>query len=105
MSLWGEEGRIVLDPDARVYTLKPIGGIRTTRWHSFGRLPAVPIRAVYLSRLATSVSRGGAPEVTAEDGVAVQAAIEAIYRSAEQQTPAEAGPVGSGRSRPQVGVA
>jgi predicted dehydrogenase/NADPH:quinone reductase-like Zn-dependent oxidoreductase len=86
MSLWGTEGRLVLEPRARVYTLRPTAGLRTTRWYSFGRLPSVNIRAVYLSRLATAVSQGRGPEITAADGVAVQAIIEAVYRSAPEQT-------------------
>ena len=40
-------------------------------------------RAVYFSRLATALDRGDAPDVTAEDGLAVQAFIEAAYRSSE----------------------
>jgi predicted dehydrogenase/threonine dehydrogenase-like Zn-dependent dehydrogenase len=87
MTLWGEDGRLVLEPDPRVYTLAPIDGLRTTRWHTFGRLPAPPIRAVYLSRLATAVAEAGAPEITAGDGIAVQAVIEAAYRSAQERRP------------------
>ena len=85
-SLWGSEGRILLKPDARVYTLAPLPGLRTTRWHSFGRLPAARIRGIYLSRLASAVSEGRPPEVTARDGLAVQAIIEAVYRSAADGT-------------------
>jgi predicted dehydrogenase/NADPH:quinone reductase-like Zn-dependent oxidoreductase len=88
LTLWGADGRLVLEPEARVYTLQAIPGLRTTRWHSFGRLPSVNIRAVYFSRLATAVSEGRGPEVTAADGVAVQAIIEAIYRSATEQAAA-----------------
>lgn len=85
MSLWGSEGRLVLEPRARVYTLCPSSGLRTTRWYSFGRLPSVNIRAVYLSRLATAVGQGRGPEIAAADGIAVQAIIEAVYRSAPEQ--------------------
>ncbi len=85
MSLWGTEGRLVLEPGARVYTLHPTSGLRTTRWHSFGRLPSVNIRAVYFSRLATAITQGHCPEITAADGVAVQAIIDAVYRSAPEQ--------------------
>jgi predicted dehydrogenase len=40
-------------------------------------------RAVYFSRLASAIDRGERPAVTAEDGLAVQAFIEAAYRSSE----------------------
>jgi predicted dehydrogenase len=83
LSLWGAEGRIVLEPQARVYTLQPLPGLRTTRWHSFGALPPPRLRTVYFSRLASALADGGGPEVTADDGVAVQAIIEAAYRSAD----------------------
>jgi predicted dehydrogenase len=86
LGLWGEEGRIILEPAPRVYSLRPLSGLRTTRWHSFGRLPAAPIRAVYLSRVGTAIAEGRPPEITAQDGVAVQAIIEAIYRSAAEDT-------------------
>jgi predicted dehydrogenase/threonine dehydrogenase-like Zn-dependent dehydrogenase len=82
LSLWGSEGRMVLEPQARVYTLRPLPGLRTTRWHSFGRLPPPRLRTVYFSRLASALAEGREPEVTADDGVAVQAIIEAAYRSA-----------------------
>ncbi len=85
MDLWGGDGRIILEPHGRVYTLQPVPGLRTTRWHSFGRPPAVNIRSVYFSRLATATSEGRRPEVSAEDGVSVQAIIEAVYRSADEQ--------------------
>ena len=85
-SLWGSEGRITLKPQARVYSLRPLPGIRTTRWHSFGRLPTARIRAIYLSRLASAVSEGRAPEVTGRDGLAVQAIIESVYRAAADGT-------------------
>jgi predicted dehydrogenase len=38
---------------------------------------------VYFSRLATAIDRGLEPEVTLADGLAVQAIIEAAYRSSE----------------------
>ncbi len=82
LSLWGSEGRVIIEPSPRVYTLHSVAGLRTTRWHSFGRLPALPIRAIYLSRLATALSEGRSPDVTLKDGIAVQSTIEAIYRSA-----------------------
>jgi predicted dehydrogenase len=88
-SLWGKEGRIELMPKARIYSLRPLPGLRTTRWYGFGRLPATRIRAVFLSRLASAVSDGGPPEVTGRDGLAVQAIIEALYRSAAEGTTVE----------------
>ena len=41
------------------------------------------MRAVYLSRFATSIHRGEPPEVSPADGLAAQAFMEAAYRSSE----------------------
>jgi predicted dehydrogenase len=82
--LWGPDGHITLEPDPLVYTLRALDGrLRTNRWQTFGRLPRVNIRAVYFSRLATAIDRGDAPDVDGADGLAVQAFIEAAYRSTE----------------------
>ncbi len=86
VQIWGSEGRIVLEPQAAAMSLRSAEGRRTRRWYE---LPtdAVDVRAVYLSRLATAITRGEAPDVTAADGLAVQSAIEAAYRSAELDEP------------------
>jgi predicted dehydrogenase len=83
LRLWGHDGQITVEPESRVYTLRAVDGLLTGRWQSFGALPVVNGRAVYFSRLATALDRGEAPDVTAEDGLAVQAFIEAAYRSSE----------------------
>ena len=83
LRLWGQDGQITVEPESRVYTLRALDGLSTGRWQSFGAVPAVNGRAVYFSRLATALDRGDTPDVTAEDGLAVQAFIEAAYRSSE----------------------
>ncbi len=102
MGMWGSEGRIILEPRPCVYTLHVLDGLRTTRWQSFGRLPAIPIRAVYLSRLASATSEGREPEVSARDGVATQATIEAIYLAAERGEPVAVSEVLSAVQRERV---
>lgn len=79
--LWGKDGQIALEPDARFFTLRPLDGLRTARWQSFGKLPQVSTRAAYLSRLATAIARGVKPDVTGDDALAVQAVIEAAYQA------------------------
>ena len=83
LRLWGPDGHIAVEPDPLVYTLRALDGLRTNRWQTFGRLPEVNIRAIFFSRLATAIDRGEPPEITASDGLAVQAFIEAAYRSSE----------------------
>ncbi len=83
LRLWGPDGHIAVEPDPLVYTLRALNGLRTNRWQTFGRLPAANIRAIFFSRLATALDRGEPPDITADDGLAVQAFIEAAYRSSE----------------------
>jgi predicted dehydrogenase/threonine dehydrogenase-like Zn-dependent dehydrogenase len=83
LRLWGSDGQVVIEPDPLVYTLRALDGLRTNRWQTFGRLPATNIRAIFFSRLGTAIHRGEPPDVTAYDGLAVQALIEAAYRSSE----------------------
>jgi predicted dehydrogenase len=83
LRLWGSDGHIAVEPDPRVYTLRALDGLRTNRWQTFGPAQTTNIRAIYFSRLATAIDAGNPPDVTAEDGLAVQAFIEAAYRSSE----------------------
>jgi 2-desacetyl-2-hydroxyethyl bacteriochlorophyllide A dehydrogenase len=83
LRLWGTDGQIALEPDPRLYSLRALDGLRTNRWQTFGRLPAANIRAIYFSRLATAIDRGRPPDIGADDALAVQAFIEAAYRSSE----------------------
>lgn len=83
LRLWGDDGQIAIEPEPRVYTLRAVDGLLTGRWQTFGRVPDINARAVYLSRLATAIDQGEEPDVTAADGLVVQAFVEAAYRSSE----------------------
>ena len=83
LRLWGRDGQIAVEPEPVVYTLRALDGLVTGRWQTFGPLPDVDERAVYFSRLATAIDRGEPPDVTAHDGLATQAFIEAAYRSSD----------------------
>ncbi len=82
LRVWGRDGHVVLEPEARIYTLRAIDGLRTGRWQALSRRGGAIGRAVYLSRLATAIDQGRPVDVPARDGLAVQAVIEAGYRSA-----------------------
>ena len=84
MDLWGADGYLTVEPDGRLYTTRAVDGVRTGRWQRLGGAPGV-IRRDYISRLATAIALGRAPEVGADDGLAVQAFIEASYRSNDGQ--------------------
>lgn len=97
VELWGRDGHLVLEPNGRIFTLRHVGGLDTTRWQPFTDLPAINSRAAYVSRLATTIDRGEAPDVTAHDGVVVQAIIEAAYRS--EGAPVDPGALLTGLAR------
>jgi predicted dehydrogenase len=85
LRIWGRDGQLSLEPDLRVLSLRPVDGLRTGRWLS----PASDdrnMRAVYLSRLGTAITEGREPDVTAQDGLAVQALVEAAYQAHEERT-------------------
>lgn len=85
LHLWGRDGHLSVEPEAQLYTLRALDGFRPARWQSLATAPDRDIRAAYFSRFATAIDRGDEPDVTAEDGLAVQALIEAAYRSSEQR--------------------
>jgi len=84
VQLWGRDGHIVVEPRGRFYSLRSVGAGRTSRWQHFEGLPAINGRMAYVSRLATAIERGHEPDVSAQDGLVVQALIEAAYRSAQE---------------------
>lgn len=82
LRVWGHDGHVSVEPDGRVWTLRALDGIRTSRWQRFTPTwGSAQIRAVYLSRLATALHEGREPEIGARDGLAVQAIMEAAYRA------------------------
>jgi UDP-N-acetyl-2-amino-2-deoxyglucuronate dehydrogenase len=81
--VWGSDGHLELKPEPRLYTLRALDGLPTGSWASIGDAGGgLPTRAIYVSRFASAVADGRAPEVTALDGLSVQAFLEAAYESA-----------------------
>jgi predicted dehydrogenase len=78
----GDAGSLILDPPARFLTLRGGDGIVPGRWYAFGPLPKVDVHATYLAWFADAVLEARPPEITGEDGRAVQAWMEAIYDAA-----------------------
>jgi 2-desacetyl-2-hydroxyethyl bacteriochlorophyllide A dehydrogenase len=87
LHVWGRDGHLTVEPKPQVYTARAIDGLRPARWQTFGGSASADIRAVFVSRFATAIDRGDEPDVTAADGLAVQALIEAAYRSSEAGAP------------------
>ncbi len=88
--LWGRDGHLSLTPPYQVFSLRVVEGMRSGRWHEFSGLPGVSNRDVeYFQRFAERIQSGDGPDVTAEDGLAVQAIVDAAYRSAQTGQTAE----------------
>ena len=90
--IWGTDGSLALEPHAQVYTLRAIDGTQPGRWQSLEpkvRPTAGLTRAIYVSRFATAVTSGAPVDVPPADSLAVQAFIEAAYRSCEVAGPVQ----------------
>ena len=70
-----------------MYTERAVGGIPTGAWCRLPGAPDVDARAVFFERFASAAAAGSTPEVSAADGLAVQAFVEAAYRSVAEGTP------------------
>jgi predicted dehydrogenase/NADPH:quinone reductase-like Zn-dependent oxidoreductase len=82
--LWGELGTLRLEPEPALYTETALGGLNTGAWTALPGGADVDPRRVYVERFAAAVREGRPAEVSAADGLAVQAFVEAAYQSAEQ---------------------
>lgn len=89
LRIWGTDGQIVLtEPDQHTfYSLRQIGSYRAGEWHSFGKSPLEGDRKEFITRFSKAVLHGEVPEMTADSSRAIQAIVEAIYRSGELQCP------------------
>lgn len=94
VELWGDLGTLQLEPEPRVYSDVALPGLVTGRWNT---LPTDPVdeRTVYLERFVQAVLEQRPPDVTGEDGLAVQALVEAVYRSADSGRPELVEPAGA----------
>lgn len=96
LRLWGSDGALSLSPPYQFYATRALGGKRPERWNSFDPLPKcrqndlrVHISTEYVDRFAFAVSSGTPLEITAEDGLNLQAIVEAAYRSSRENRPVE----------------
>jgi predicted dehydrogenase len=85
--LWGEVGALRIEPDPAVYTDRALDGVATGRWVSLPRDAGDDPRRIFVERFADAVLRGRPPEVTADDGLAVQSFVDAAYRSIRDKCP------------------
>ena len=79
--LWGPEGTLMLEPAPQIFSLHSILPESTSRWSPLRR-GTVDIRERFVQRFVESLRCGTNSVATVRDGLAVQAVIEAAYRSA-----------------------
>jgi 2-desacetyl-2-hydroxyethyl bacteriochlorophyllide A dehydrogenase len=82
LRIWGSDGHVAIEPNPLVYSLRALPGLRTGRWQALPSAEGTNSRALYFDRLAAAIRAGIPPDVTGQDGLAVQAFVEAAYRSA-----------------------
>lgn len=83
--LWGRDGHISLTAPYQFYSLRFVDGKRPGLWHALSGIRDRGPDVQFIQRFADLVLRGEQPEITGEDGLAVQAIVEAAYRSAESR--------------------
>jgi predicted dehydrogenase len=84
LRIWGEAGHVLLEPQPRLYTLRALDGVTPGRWHELPEPGPENVRTTYVERFAEAVHAGTAPDVPGEDGLVVQAMMDAIYESARR---------------------
>jgi 2-desacetyl-2-hydroxyethyl bacteriochlorophyllide A dehydrogenase len=86
VDIWGENGTLQLEPEARIYTERAVPGLLTSRWNT---LPTDnrDVRTLFVERFCAAVLDQQEPDITARDGLAVQAFVEAVYRSVRSGRP------------------
>ena len=86
--IWGTQGHLSLTPPFQLFSSRRVDGKRPERWHSLGSLPKLPSPDIeYLEHFSRAVLNGSDVEITGEDGLRLQAVIEAAYRSSREGCP------------------
>jgi 2-desacetyl-2-hydroxyethyl bacteriochlorophyllide A dehydrogenase len=89
--LWGEYGTVRLEPDAAAYTERALDGVTPGTWTPLALDESEDVRLhdrrLFVERFAQAIAAGRKPDVTAADGLAVQAFIDAAYRAISSGEP------------------
>jgi predicted dehydrogenase len=83
--LWGDSGTVRLEPDPAIYSERAIDGLVPGRWCALPQEPAGNPRAQFVEQFCAAVLEGRPPDVTAADGLAVQAFVAAAYQAARER--------------------
>ncbi len=86
LEMWGEHGTVELGPKPQIYTDRALPGLITGRWNELPN-EENDVRTIFVERFAAAVLEEREPDVTAADGLAVQAFVDAVYRSVASGQP------------------
>jgi predicted dehydrogenase len=89
LRLWGTEGQVIVGEPFQFYSLHAVDGFNAGEWHTLAEWEWGIERREYIRRLARAVLRGETPEISGQDGRAIQAIVEAVYASGERRAPVE----------------
>jgi predicted dehydrogenase len=87
IEIWGEQGTVELGPKPRIYTERALPGLVAGRWNELPEEENEDVRTTFVERFAAAVLEEREPDVTAMDGLAVQAFVDAVYRSVASGQP------------------
>ncbi|MBA2360009.1 MAG: Gfo/Idh/MocA family oxidoreductase [Actinobacteria bacterium] len=91
LAIWGEVGHISVESPSKAYSLRASGDVMAGRWRFLPTRSGVTDqreRMAFLDDFAAAVRDRRQPDVSVSDGIAVQALIEAAYRSSHERRPA-----------------
>lgn len=83
LRIWGRDGHLDVKPTSRVYTLRANRGLPVERPVRLRPRADKLARTRYFSQFASAVAEGRRPDITGDDGLAVQALLAAAYRAAD----------------------
>jgi len=92
LRIWGTDGQVIVGEPFQFYSLHQVEDYNPGEWHTLTEWEWGIERREYVRRFARAVLRGEEPEISGQDGRAVQAIVEAVYASGERRAPVEVAP-------------
>ena len=81
--IWGDCGTLRLTPEPAIFTQRSLDGVPVGRWCRLAPDVDTDERRIFVERFAEAIRSGGEPDVSAADGLAVQAFVDAAYRAVQ----------------------